>query len=308
MKMRATLLNEEIAGQARNDGRSIPSDQLPINADGSVFHLHLKPEQLADKIVMMGDPERVPLVASFFDSVEFDQQCREFRTITGMYKGKRITALSHGIGCDNLDIVMTELDALANIDLQKREVKAESFRQLTLVRIGTSGGLQPFCPIGSYVASEISMGMDGLLFFYAVGDQLNDWNLTKKFVQHTNWSMHRAVPYFVRADEELLNRVGHDMIRGITVSASGFYGPQGRHVRLGLSYPEQNSLLESFESDGLKICNYEMESAALTGLAALMGHKAMTACLIIAGRYSGEMNTDYKGSFNDLIKKVLNRI
>ena len=286
----------------------ISPDQLPINEDGSIFHLHLRPEQLADKIVMMGDPGRVSIVASYFDSIEFDQQSREFRSITGTYNGKRITALSHGIGCDNLDIVMTELDALANVDLEKREAK-DQFRQLTMVRIGTSGGLQPFCPIGSYVVSEISMGMDGLLFFYEGGKALNDADLTEKFIEHTKWDKNLlATPYFVHSDEELLNRIGHDMVKGITCSASGFYGPQGRHVRLGLSNPKQNQQMESFDYQGKKITNYEMESSALAGMASLMGHKAMTVCLIIASRYAGGMNTDYKGSFDDLIVKVLDRI
>ena len=287
--------------------RTIPPDQLPINSDGSIFHLHLKPEQLADSVVMMGDPERVPVVAAFFDSVEFDLQNREFRTITGTYKGKRITALSHGIGCDNIDIVMTELDALANIDLQTREVK-KNFRQLTLVRIGTSGGLQPFCPIGSYVVSEISMGMDGLIFFYDKGEDISNKELSHRFVEHTRWNSLLAKPYFVSADEELTERIGYDMIKGITISASGFYGPQGRHVRLGLNQPEMNERIESFEYNNLKIANYEMESAALAGLAALLGHKAVTACVVIAGRYSGGMNTNYKGSFDELIQKVLDRI
>jgi uridine phosphorylase len=287
--------------------RIISPDQLPVNNDGSIFHLHLKPEQLSDKIVMMGDPERVGLVASFFDSVEFDQQSREFRAITGSYKGKRITALSHGIGCDNIDIVMNELDALANIDLQRREVKPD-FRQLTLVRMGTCGGLQPIAPVGSYVASEISMGMDGLLFFYEGGEALNNFELTEKFMQHTQWNHLLADPYFVHADQELLDRVGFDMVKGITISANGFYGPQGRHVRLGLSSPEQNTRLESFDYKGLKICNYEMESAALSALATLMGHQALTVCLVVAGRYSGDMNTNYKNAFPELITKVLDRI
>ncbi|GHT64656.1 phosphorylase [Bacteroidia bacterium] len=287
--------------------RIIPPDQLPVNADGSIFHLHLKPEQLADKVVLMGDQERVPVVAASFDSIEFDSQSREFRTITGSYKGKRITALSHGIGCDNLDIVMTELDALANIDLQTREVKKD-LRQLTLVRIGTCGGLQPFAPIGSYVVSEISMGMDGLIFFYEGGESISDFELSEKFSKHTQWDKLLATPYFVHADKTLIEQIGHDMVKGITISASGFYGPQGRHVRLGLNNPEMNKQIESFEYKGLKICNYEMESAALAGLASLMGHKAMTACLVIAGRYSGGMNTNYKGSFDELIAKVLERI
>jgi len=287
--------------------RTIPPDHLPINSDGSVFHLHLKPDQLADKVVMMGDPERVPVVAAYFDNIEFDRQSREFRTITGTYKGKRITALSHGIGCDNIDIVMTELDALANVDLQTREVKKD-FRRLTLVRIGTSGGLQPFCPIGTYVVSEISMGMDGLIFFYGNRENAIDEELSQRFIEHTGWNGLLAKPYFVHSDKELMEQIGHDMIKGITISASGFYGPQGRHVRLGLTYPDMNKMIESFEYNGLKIANFEMESAALAGLAALMGHKALTACLVIAGRYSGGMNTDYKGSFDELIQKVLDRI
>lgn len=287
--------------------RIIPPDELPINQDGSVFHLHLTPEQLADKVVMMGDPDRVPVVAAFFDSIEFDFQSREFRTITGSYKGKRITALSHGIGCDNLDIVVTELDALANINLRKRTVN-ESFRQLTMVRMGTSGGLQSYCPIGSYVVSEISMGMDGLLYFYEKGKTVSNFDITEKFVSHTQWNSHLADPYFVCSDKGLIDRIGFDMIKGITCSANGFYGPQGRHVRLSLTHPEQNHLMESFEYDGLKITNYEMESAALAGLSAMMGHKAMTVCLIIANRYSNNMNTEYKGSFDNLITKVLDRI
>jgi uridine phosphorylase len=287
--------------------RIIPSDQLPINADGSVFHLHLCPEQVADKIVMMGDPDRVAVVASHFDRIEFDRQSREFRTITGFYKGKRITAISHGIGGDNLDIVMTELDVLANVDLETRKVK-ENFTPLTLVRLGTSGGLQPFTPIGAHVISEISMGMDGLIYFYEGGKKLNNSDLTEKFIRHTHWNKLLAKPYFVHADNELTNRIGFDMIKGITCSASGFYGPQNRLVRLGLSDLEQNERMESFEYSGLKICNYEMESAALVGLANLMGHKAVTACLIVAGRYSGDMNTNYKNLFDGLITKILDRI
>jgi len=226
--------------------RIISPDQLPINSDGSIFHLHIKPEQLADRVVMMGDPDRVPFVASYFDSIEFDQQSREFRVCTGSYNGKRITALSHGIGCDNLDIVMTELDALANVDLEKRQIK-EQQKQLTLVRIGTSGGLQPFAPVGTYVASEISMGMDGLLFFYKGGDIVSDFELAQRFSKATRWNKSLAAPYFVRSDSDLLNQVAFDMVKGITISASGFYGPQGRHIRLALSSPEQNKLIEEFE-------------------------------------------------------------
>ncbi len=287
--------------------RLIPPSELPINEDGSVFHLHLRPEQLSSKIVMMGDPGRVPVFASHFDTIEFDRQSREFRVITGSYKGKRITALSHGIGCDNIDIVVNELDALANIDLEKRIVK-DHFNKLTMVRIGTCGGLQPSCPIGSYVVSEVSMGMDGLLFFYENGMQISDKSLTHAFLTHTQWPQTLATPYFVSADKELTNRIGFDMIRGITCSANGFYGPQGRFVRLPLSLPNQNSLLETFQYGNLQFMNYEMESAALAGLSRLMGHQAMTVCMVIANRHSNEMNTNYKGSFEDLMIKILERI
>ncbi|MDR0798189.1 MAG: nucleoside phosphorylase [Dysgonamonadaceae bacterium] len=287
--------------------RIISPDQLPVNEDGSIFHLHLRPEQLAEKIILVGDPGRVPLVASFFDQIEYDQQSREFRTITGSYKGKRITALSHGIGCDNLDIVVTELDALANIDLETRKEKA-MFTPLTMVRIGTSGGLQPECPIGSYVLSEISMGMDGLIFFYDGGEKITDDELAQAFTKHTQWNGRVATPYFVASDKELVERIGFDMYKGITISASGFYGPQGRWVRLKPTDPDQNYKIESFEYKKLRVTNYEMESAALAGLARLMGHQAVTACLIIANRHAATMNTDYKGAFPDLITKVLDRI
>ncbi|GHV23443.1 phosphorylase [Bacteroidia bacterium] len=287
--------------------RVIPPDELPINAGGSAFHLHITAEQLAGKIVMMGDPGRVPAVADYFDSIEFDQQSREFRTITGSYKGKRITALSHGIGCDNLDIVVTELDALANIDMKTR-IEKTGFRQLTMVRIGTSGGLQPFCPIGTYVVSQVCMGMDGLIYFYDKGESVINSELSDAFIKHTGWNKFLAKPYFVPSDEELIERIGYDMVKGITCAANGFYGPQGRYVRLKLSDPEQNRKMESFDYKGLKIANYEMESAALAGLSAMMGHKAMTVCQIIAGRYSGKMNTNYKSNFEELIVKVLDRI
>ncbi len=287
--------------------RMILPSELPINTDGSVFHLHLRPEQLSDKIIMMGDPERIPLLSRYLENIEFDQQNREFRAVTGMYKNKRITALSHGIGCDNIDIVVNELDVLVNVDLQTRTVK-DKHKQLTMVRIGTCGGLQPDCPIGSCVVSEISMGMDGLLYFYESNEKVTDVDLCEKFIHDSQWNPQLAKPYFVHSDQSLVEHIGYDMIKGITCSASGFYGPQGRFVRLPLTNPEQNHLLESFEYKKLKVTNYEMESAALAGLSALMGHKAMTACLVIANRYSNEMNTNYKGSFDDLMIKVLERI
>lgn len=285
----------------------IPESELIINSDGSVFHLHLKPEQLSDKIIMMGDPDRVSLTASFFDSIEFDIQSREFHTITGTYKGKRITAISHGIGPDNIDIVLTELDALANIDFKTREVKKD-FKQLTMVRVGTSGGMQPHVPIGTYVVAARSIGFDGVINYYADSNNVVDLEFEKAFKAHTNWNPLHCSPYVVKANEELVNQIGFDMIQGVTISAIGFYGPQGRTVRLPLAQPDLNSKIESFKFGNEVITNYEMESAPLAGLSLMMGHKAMTICTIIANRLAGESNSNYKGSIEGLIKTVLDRI
>jgi len=287
--------------------RIIPESELIINSDGSAFHLHIRPEQLSDKIVMMGDPDRVTMTASFFDSIECDIQSREFHTVTGIYKGKRITALSHGIGTDNIDIVLTELDALANIDFNTRMVK-EEFKQLTIVRVGTSGGMQPHCPVGSYVVSEKSIGFDGLLHYYAGSDLIREKDFEEAFQREVGWSPYHCSPYVVSADEGLIDRVGYDMIRGVTISAIGFYGPQGRHVRLPLADPDLNAKIESFRFGGYSITNYEMESSAIAGLGKLMGHKAMTVCAIIANRVALKSNADYKGSTEELIKIVLERI
>ena len=242
-----------------------------------------------------------------FESIECDVQSREFHTITGTYKGKRITALSHGIGTDNIDIVLTELDALANIDFNTRTVK-EEFKQLTMVRVGTSGGMQPHCPVGSYVVSEKSIGFDGLIHYYAGSEEIRETDFEDALLKHINWSPFHCSPYVVSADEELVDRIGYDMIPGVTVSAIGFYGPQGRYVRLPLAAPDLNAQLESFSYENYSITNYEMESSAIAGLAKLMGHKAMTVCAIIANRVALESNADYKGSTEELIKTVLDRI
>ena len=288
--------------------RIIPDSELIINSDGSVFHLHIRPDQLSDKIIMMGDPGRVTLTASFFDSIECEIESREFHTITGTYKGKRITAISHGIGPDNIDIVITELDALANVDFKTREVKKD-FKQLTMVRIGTSGGLQPHCPIGSYVIASRSIGFDGVLNYYEGRNTIADLEFENAFKKHVNWSPLHCHPYVVKADEALVEQIGNDMIKGVTISAIGFYGPQGRYVRMPLANPDLNSKIESFRyTDGNTITNYEMESAPLAGLGRLMGHRCMTVCTIIANRLAGESNSNYKGSVEDLIKTVLDRI
>lgn len=287
--------------------RVIPESELIINEDGTVFHLHIKPEQLSDKIIMMGDPGRVTLTASFFDSIEYDIQSREFHTVTGMYKGKRITALSHGIGTDNIDIVVTELDALANVDFNTREVKKD-FKQLTMIRVGTSGGMQPHCPVGTFVVSEKSIGFDGLIHYYSDSEKIREEEFELSFQKHVNWSPYHCSPYVVSADEGLVDQIGYDMIKGVTISAIGFYGPQGRHVRLGLADPELNSKIESFRFEDHSITNYEMESSALAGLSKLMGHKAMTVCSIIANRVAQESSANYQGSIEDLIELVLDRM
>jgi uridine phosphorylase len=287
--------------------RKIPESELIINSDGSVFHLHIKPEQLSDKIIVMGDPGRVTMTASFFDSIECDIQSREFHTVTGMYKGKRITAMSHGIGTDNIDIVVTELDALANVDFETREVKKE-FKQLTIVRVGTSGGMQPHCPVGSFVVAEKSIGFDGLIHYYDGSAEVREEEFEESFKKHVNWSPLHCSPYVVSADNDLVQQIGHDMIKGVTISAIGFYGPQGRHVRLPLADAELNSKIESFRFQGHSITNYEMESSAIAGLSKMMGHKAMTVCAIIANRVALESNANYKVSTEDLIKIVLDRI
>ena len=282
--------------------------ELIINPDGSVFHLHLKPEQLADKVILVGDPGRVATVAAHFESKECEVESREFRTITGSYKGKRITVLSTGIGCDNIDIVINELDALANIDFKSREEKKE-FRQLELVRIGTCGGLQPNTPVGTFICSQKSIGFDGLLNFYAGRNEACDLAFEEAFKKHMSWSPLLCAPYVIDANAELIARINHgDMVNGVTIAAGGFFGPQGRELRVPLADPQQNEKVESFEYNGFKITNFEMESSALAGLAKLMGHKAMTVCMVIANRLIKEANTGYKNSIDTLIKTVLDRI
>lgn len=288
--------------------KRFPESELIINNDGSCFHLHLKPEQLADRVILVGDPARVDTVAEHFDNKECEVCSREFHTITGTYNGKRITVQSHGIGCDNIDIVANELDTLANIDYNTREEKPEH-RTLTMVRIGTCGGLQPFTPTGTFIASVKSIGFDGLLNFYAGRNEVCDLQLEEAFKKHMNWSPLLAAPYVANADKDLIDQIaGDDMVRGITIACGGFYGPQGRQLRIPLADPNQNEKVESFEYDGLRICNFEMESSALAGLASLLGHRAMTCCMVIANRYAQKMNTEYKNSIDTLIKLVLDRI
>ena len=282
--------------------------ELIINGDGSIFHLHVKPEQLADEVILVGDPGRVSLVASHFDSKECDIESREFHTITGTYHGKRISVVSTGIGCDNIDIVLNELDALANIDFKTRTEK-EQLRQLTLVRIGTCGGLQEYTPVGTFIASEKSIGFDGLLNFYSGRNDVCDLPFEEAFKQHMQWNPQLCAPYVIDADKETLERIADDeMVRGVTIACGGFFGPQGRELRIPLADPKQNEKVESFEYNGYRITNFEMESSALAGLARLMGHKAVTCCMVIANRRAKNVNANYKNSIDELIKLVLERI
>ena len=288
--------------------RVIADSELIINSDGSVFHLHLKPEHLTDRIVVCGDPGRVNMIASYFDTQDFEISSREFHTIGGTYKGKPIMCLSHGIGTDNIDIVMTELDALANIDFKTRQVKDEH-RTLSIVRIGTCGGLQPYLPIGTAVMATKAIGFDGVLNFYAGRNEVSDLDFEKKFCEFVGWNDLWAKPYVVDADAELVERIGKDdFVKGYTIAANGFYGPQGREVRLPLAVPGLNARIEAFEYNGGHITNYEMESSALQGLAKLMDHKALTVCSVIANRVATSVNPNYKTAVEDLVKTVLERL
>ena len=288
--------------------RYFPPSELLIEPNGAVYHLGVKPEQLAEKIILVGDPNRVPKVAAFFDEQEFDISAREFRTITGTYKGKRISVVGTGIGCDNIDIVVNELDALANIDFATRYEK-DTFKQLQMVRIGTCGGLQEYCPTGSFICSVKSVGFDGLLNFYAGRNEVCDLEFEEAFKKHLNWSPLLCAPYTIPADSELVERIAQDnMVRGVTIACGGFFGPQGRQLRVPLAFPKQNELIVSFEYKGQRITNFEMESSALAGLSALMGHKAVTVCLVIANRLAKKDTMDYNEKMRELIQTVLDRI
>lgn len=287
--------------------RTIPPSELIINDDGSIFHLHLLPEQLADIVILVGDPGRVALVADHFDEVECRVQNREFNTVTGSYKGKRMTVLSTGIGIGNIDISVTELDALANVDFATRQEKAEK-RQLTLVRLGTSGAIQPDIKVGEFVFSRTSIGFDGLLNYYAGRNNVCDLAIEKAFVEHTGWNPQLPAPYFIDADKELFELFKETTREGITIAAPGFYAPQGRWVRLQPQDPNLNEKIESFNFEGRRITNFEMEGSALAGLAALMGHRAATICTIIAQRIALDACTDYKPFVRKMIQTALDKL
>lgn len=287
--------------------RVIPSSELIINADGSIFHLHLKPEQLADVVILVGDPGRVTMIAEYFDTRECEVSNREFLTVTGSYKGKRMTVMSTGIGIGNIDICVTELDALANIDFETRQVK-DSFRQLTLVRLGTSGAIQRDIEVGEVVFSRTSLGFDGLLSYYAGRDKVCDLELERAFEEHTEWYGKLPAPYFVNADNSLFELFKDSTREGITIAAPGFYAPQGRWVRLQPHDLKLNEKIESFKFSERRITNFEMEGSALAGLAALMGHRAATICTIIAQRVAKDACTDYKPFVRRMIEMALDKL
>jgi uridine phosphorylase len=287
--------------------RTIPASELIINEDGTIFHLHLLPEQIADIVILVGDPGRVEMVASFFDSRECEVANREFKTITGSYKGKRMTVLSTGIGIGNIDICVTELDALANIDFTTRQVK-DNFRQLTLVRLGTSGALQSDIKVGEAIFSRTSVGFDGLLNYYAGRNEVCDLEIEKAFIEHTAWNELLPKPYFIDADSSLAELFKDVTREGITIAAPGFYAPQGRWVRLQPQDLTLNEKIESFDFGGRKITNFEMESSALAGMSTLMGHKAATICTIIAQRIALDACTDYKPFVRQMIANALDKL
>lgn len=285
----------------------ISESELIINPDGSVFHLHIRPEQLADNVILVGDPGRVEMVAGFFDTIESRTASREFVSCTGTFQGKRITALSTGIGTDNIDIVVTELDALANIDFETREVKPEH-RTLNILRIGTSGTIQDYIPLGSYVFTHIGVGMDGLMNWYANRDKIALKDYEEAFKAQVHWNEYLPTPYFVENSPEMISKFEDCTVKGMTISASGFYGPQGRQIRVPLALANMIDEFAAYEHNGNKITNFEMEGAAIAGLCKHLGHNCGTVCYIIAQRKKQDSNPDYKKGMEGLVKLCLERI
>jgi uridine phosphorylase len=279
-----------------------------LNPDGSVYHLHLKNEHVADHVILVGDPGRVDQVGAFFQSIQFKIRNREFSTITGTYNGKRVTALSTGIGTDNIDIVINELDAAVNIDLVNR-VPLKERRSLNLIRIGTSGSLREEIPVDSFVVSSYGLGLDGLVYYYD-GFKPSDLEIkiAKALNEHLNWDTNLSTPYIVSADQDLLNLISEKMHSGITVTATGFYGPQGREIFLKPANAHMHKLFRSFEFQGLKITNFEMETSAIYALGRMLGHRCCTCCVIIANRFNKRYSSDYKPAVDKLILTVLEKL
>ncbi|MDE7072392.1 MAG: nucleoside phosphorylase [Bacteroidales bacterium] len=285
----------------------IEASEMPLNPDGSIYHLHLQPEQLAENIILVGDPGRVPTVSKFFDSIEHKVQNRELVTHTGKKNGKSVTALSTGMGTDNIDIVINELDALVNVNLKDRTRKTKH-KSLNLIRLGTSGSFQPEYGVNSFCASEYGLGLDGLLNYYKVPDSIFEKEMMQAFEAHMQMPASFARPYIVKCAQELLDKVAFDMQKGITATAPGFFAPQGRVVRVPLTFPNQNDLLTSFRFQNHKISNMEMETSALYGLGRSLGHRCLTVCVLIANRCDKSFSKDYKPYVENLIETVLKRL
>ncbi len=281
--------------------------ELILNPDGSVYHLHLKPEHIAETVIVVGDQSRVESISKYFDTIEFRVQSREFVTHTGQYKNKRITVISTGIGTDNIDIVINELDAAVNINLEKRVLKKQH-TPLNIIRLGTTGGMQPWLETDTFIASSYGLGLDGLLNFYDYKKEITHPKISAAFIAHTKWDQQLPYPYVVKASDTLLNQFAKDLNKGITATAPGFYGPQGRKLRIPLAFPEMNNLMESFEFDGHAITNFEMETSALYGLGQILGHNTLTICNIIANRVNGTYSKDYKKSVDEMIRYVLDNV
>lgn len=287
--------------------RKIAASELILNPDGSVYHLNLKPEHIAGIVILVGDPDRVPKVAKHFESIEIALQKREFRSVTGRYKGKRITVISTGIGPDNIDIVLNELDALVNIDLNSRTVK-QQLQSLEIIRIGTSGSLQQHIPVDSFVMAKYGLGFDGLLHFYEV-ENLFETEIEDAFINQTQWSANKARPYIIKASESLSKKLaGKQVFEGFTATAPGFYGPQGRVLRLAIQDPKLNNKIDQFNHNGLRITNLEMETSAIYGLSKLLGHEAISMNAIIANRAIGSFSEDHDKTIEALIKYTLNKL
>ncbi len=287
--------------------RIFKESELILNPDGSVYHLSLRPEHIADTVILVGDQDRVKTISDHFSKVEFSIQNREFRTHTGLYRGERITVMSTGIGTDNIDIVINELDAAVNIDLEKRILK-EKPRVLNLIRLGTSGALQEDIPVDTFVASEYGLGFDGLLHFYSYDPGLTESEMSEAFVEHSGWGKRMPYPYIVRAAGSLIGLIAQDMTKGVTATANGFFGPQGRELRIPLALPDLNDKMASFSFGDKRITNFEMETSALYALGRILGHNTLTVCDIIANRARREYSSDYKKSVNEMIALVLERI
>lgn len=284
----------------------IQATELPRQANGAIYHIGITPDQLADTVILVGDPGRVPSISQKFDTIEIKQSNREIITHTGTLRGNRITVLSTGMGTDNIDIVVNELDALANIDFDTMDVKKDH-RALTLIRIGTCGILQPDIPVNSFIASQFGFGFDGLLQFYKHDSSSYD-ELVNQFILQTGWGEKLPHPYCFPADHELFQKIAFDMVSGITASAPGFYGPQGRVVRGAVSFPELNQKIEKFQHHGMRLTNLEMECSAVYGLGNLLGHKPLTVCVGIANRVTKEFSAHYHPYMDKLVDTVLERV